>query len=109
MDDQTSPSVAIETLGCKLNTADSERLAREFIGKGYTVVDSDERADIYIVNTCTVTHRADRKARQAERGEAVGELRDELARRVVEPPPARGGRAAAAEGVYQARVCLVRI
>ncbi len=67
MDDQTSPSVAIETLGCKLNTADSERLAREFIGKGYTVVDSDERADIYIVNTCTVTHRADRKARQALR------------------------------------------
>ncbi len=58
-------TVAIETHGCKLNQADSEVLARRFAQVGYSVVNSDEPADIYIVNTCTVTHQADRKARQA--------------------------------------------
>jgi threonylcarbamoyladenosine tRNA methylthiotransferase MtaB len=67
MNGRSFPSVAIETLGCKLNLADSDRLARDFVNKGYIVVDSEEHADVYIVNTCTVTHRADRKARQALR------------------------------------------
>ena len=60
-------TVAIETHGCKLNQADSEALARRFVQAGYQVVDPDEPADVYIVNTCTVTHQADRKARQALR------------------------------------------
>ena len=60
-------TVAIRTHGCKLNQADSETLARQFAQAGYRVVDPAEPADIHIVNTCTVTHVADSKARQALR------------------------------------------
>jgi len=55
--------VAIETLGCKLNQAESETLARQFIAVGCEVVPPGEKADVYILNTCTVTHIADRKSR----------------------------------------------
>lgn len=59
--------VSIQTLGCKLNQAESERLARELAQAGYTLVSSSEQADIYVLNSCTVTNIADRKARQALR------------------------------------------
>ena len=58
---------AIETHGCKLNQADSLRLAREFVAAGYVRVSADGPADVYVLNSCTVTHVADRKARQALR------------------------------------------
>ena len=58
--------VAIHTLGCKLNQAESELLARKFAEAGYTIVSGDG-ADIYILNTCTVTHIADRKSRHLVR------------------------------------------
>lgn len=58
------PTVAIATLGCKLNQAESEELARRFNDAGYCVVQFDESADVYVVNTCSVTHIADRKSRQ---------------------------------------------
>ncbi|MCL4508615.1 MAG: tRNA (N(6)-L-threonylcarbamoyladenosine(37)-C(2))-methylthiotransferase MtaB [Chloroflexi bacterium] len=61
------PSVAIETLGCRLNQADSEELARRFLHEGYRVINDLERADVVIVNSCTVTHIADRQSRQAVR------------------------------------------
>ena len=61
------PAVAIQTLGCKLNQADSNRLAWEFIEAGFRLVAPDEPADVFVVNTCTVTHVADRKARHALR------------------------------------------
>ena len=61
------PAVAIETHGCKLNQADSESLARQFLKAGFRLVSIDEPADVYVVNTCTVTHIADRKARHALR------------------------------------------
>ncbi|MCH8108601.1 MAG: tRNA (N(6)-L-threonylcarbamoyladenosine(37)-C(2))-methylthiotransferase MtaB [Chloroflexi bacterium] len=60
-------TVAIETHGCKLNQADSSVLARQFTEAGYRLVSADEPADVYIVNTCTVTHIADRKARHSLR------------------------------------------
>ena len=60
-------TVSIQTLGCKLNQADSEALARQFIRVGYKIVAPSEPADICVVNTCTVTHVADSKARQALR------------------------------------------
>ena len=60
-------SVFIETHGCKLNQADSQALARQFAGAGCGAASEREDADIYILNTCTVTHVADRKARQAVR------------------------------------------
>ncbi len=57
--------VLIETHGCKLNTADSQRLANEFARTGYEIASSDEIPDVFVLNTCTVTHVADKKARQA--------------------------------------------
>ena len=59
--------VSILTHGCKLNQSDSDTLAREFQDAGYRVVGPSDQADVYVVNTCTVTHVADRKARRALR------------------------------------------
>ena len=61
-------NVAIHTHGCKLNQADSEVLALQFIEAGYKIVDGAEAADVVVLNTCTVTATADAKARQALRG-----------------------------------------
>jgi threonylcarbamoyladenosine tRNA methylthiotransferase MtaB len=55
--------VAIQTIGCKLNQAESECLARRFLEAGYQLVPPDASPDIYVLNTCTVTHIADRKCR----------------------------------------------
>jgi len=55
--------VALYTLGCKLNQAETESLADRFGEAGYQIVAPNEKADIYIANTCTVTHVADRKSR----------------------------------------------
>lgn len=55
--------VAFYTLGCKLNQAETESLAANFSRAGYHLVPHDDIADIYIANTCTVTHIADRKSR----------------------------------------------
>ena len=60
-------TVSIQTHGCKLNIADTEALARRLMQAGYLVVGPSQKADICIVNTCTVTHVADGKARQALR------------------------------------------
>lgn len=57
----------IETFGCKLNQAESESLQRNLISAGYRPAAAMESADVLIINTCTVTHIADRKARQAVR------------------------------------------
>ena len=65
--DKRVPTVAIETHGCKLNQADSLELASEWGRAGFRLIGEDEPADVYVVNTCTVTHLADRKARQALR------------------------------------------
>ena len=59
--------VVIHTHGCKLNQADSSILARQFRQFGYTLVEEVSNADIYVLNTCTVTATADSKARQSLR------------------------------------------
>src|SRR4030043_384507 len=56
-------TVAVDSLGCKLNQAEIQQLARKLEASGYRLVDPAEKADIYILNTCTVTHIADRKSR----------------------------------------------
>ena len=61
------PTVAIETHGCKLNQADSGLLTSQFMEAGYRLVPASEPADVYVLNSCTVTHVADRKARHALR------------------------------------------
>ena len=60
-------TVMLETHGCKLNQADTQLLTRELATAGYGVARKSEDADVYVLNTCTVTHVADRKARQAVR------------------------------------------
>ncbi|MFC1994834.1 tRNA (N(6)-L-threonylcarbamoyladenosine(37)-C(2))-methylthiotransferase MtaB [Chloroflexota bacterium] len=55
--------VALDSLGCKLNRAEIETLARQLAAAGYRLVPLNEQADVYILNTCTVTHIADRKSR----------------------------------------------
>jgi threonylcarbamoyladenosine tRNA methylthiotransferase MtaB len=55
--------VALDSLGCKLNQAETELLARQLAQAGYRLVSLSDRADVYILNTCTVTHIADRKSR----------------------------------------------
>jgi len=64
---QGRPSVAIETHGCKLNQADTAVLAARFEAAGFSLVGTDEPVDVYLVNSCTVTHVADRKARRSIR------------------------------------------
>src|SRR5579864_907843 len=64
MTSRTSLRVAFTTLGCKVNQSETDLLARQFTAAGYECVPFDQKADVYVVNTCTVTHVADRKSRQ---------------------------------------------
>ncbi len=57
-------TVSFFTLGCRVNQYESHSLAEQFKAAGWLVVPEDDIADVYIVNTCTVTHLADRKSRQ---------------------------------------------
>lgn len=57
-------SVALHNLGCKVNAYEMDFMQQMLQEKGYKIVSFDEAADIYIVNTCTVTNIADRKSRQ---------------------------------------------
>ena len=57
-------TVAFYTLGCKVNQYETNAMEQQFIKNGYEIVDNTEKADIYIVNTCTVTNMAERKSRQ---------------------------------------------
>ncbi|MGL6173595.1 MAG: tRNA (N(6)-L-threonylcarbamoyladenosine(37)-C(2))-methylthiotransferase MtaB [Cellulosilyticaceae bacterium] len=58
---------AFYTLGCKVNQYDTEAVVESFKSSGYESVSFSEYADVYVVNTCTVTHLSDRKCRQALR------------------------------------------
>jgi len=60
-------SVAFYTLGCKLNYSETSAIGRLFEGKGYPEVKFEEGADIYVINTCSVTDFADRKCRKVVR------------------------------------------
>ncbi len=55
---------AVATLGCKVNQADSESISEQMSAAGFIQRDFEDKADIYIVNTCTVTHLGDRSSRQ---------------------------------------------
>ena len=56
--------VAFHTLGCKLNFSETATISRDFIRHGFEKVDYRDEADIYVLNTCSVTENADRKARK---------------------------------------------
>ncbi len=56
--------IAFITLGCKVNQYETNGMAQKFKKAGYEIVEHHEKADIYIINTCTVTNMSDRKSRQ---------------------------------------------
>lgn len=60
-------SVAFHTLGCKLNYAETSTLKRQFSGQDFGIVPFDSRADVYVINTCSVTQDANRDCRKAVR------------------------------------------
>ncbi len=57
-------SVSFCTLGCKVNQYETEAMAKLFLNAGYEIKEFDEKCDIYVINTCTVTSMGDRKSRQ---------------------------------------------
>lgn len=57
-------SAAFHTLGCKVNAYETEAMKQKLLEAGYTLRSFDERADVYVINTCSVTNIADRKSRQ---------------------------------------------
>lgn len=61
---KTIKNVAFHNLGCKVNSYELDVVQQKFEEKGYCIVPFDQNADIYIINTCTVTNIADRKSRQ---------------------------------------------
>lgn len=62
---ETTPKkVAFYTLGCKLNFSETSTIARSFEGEGFERVDFEEKADVYVINTCSVTENADKQFKQ---------------------------------------------
>lgn len=59
--------VAFYTLGCKLNFAETSTIGEQFLQNGFEIVDYNENADVYVINTCTVTENAEKECRQIVR------------------------------------------
>ncbi len=59
--------VAFQTYGCKLNFAETSTISKSFRDKGYQVVDFKEEADVYVINSCTVTDNAEKRCKEAVR------------------------------------------
>ena len=57
-------TVAFYTLGCKVNQYETNAMIQKFIENDYEIIDFEQKADIYVINTCTVTNMSDRKSRQ---------------------------------------------
>ena len=61
---ENKKKVAFYTLGCKLNFSETSTIARDFLNEGFERVDFEEIADIYVINTCSVTDNADKQFKQ---------------------------------------------
>lgn len=59
--------VALHTLGCKLNFSETAAIGKQFTTRGFSVVDFSDHADVYVLNTCSVTENAERECRQVIR------------------------------------------
>ncbi|MCR5205077.1 MAG: tRNA (N(6)-L-threonylcarbamoyladenosine(37)-C(2))-methylthiotransferase MtaB [Lachnospiraceae bacterium] len=64
MENKRSYKAALLSLGCKVNSYETEKIREDLVLKGFEIVDFSEAADVYIINTCSVTNIADRKSRQ---------------------------------------------
>ena len=60
----TKPSIAFHTLGCKLNFSETSTLSRQFDKEGYIKKEFQQEADVYVINTCSVTENADKECKQ---------------------------------------------
>ena len=63
MENFTTKTAAFHTLGCKLNFAETSTIARQLTGAGYQKVSFDDAANVYIINTCSVTDNADKECK----------------------------------------------
>ncbi len=66
-DKRNDNKVAFYTLGCKLNYSETSTIGNQFLEKGFNIVDFNEQADIYVINTCSVTDNTDKECRQIVR------------------------------------------
>ena len=57
------PKVAFYTLGCKLNFSETSTIARDFVANGYQKVELEDKPDVFVINTCSVTENADKKCK----------------------------------------------
>ena len=64
---QKQARVAFYTQGCKLNFSETSTISRQFQNEGYQKVDFKDKADIYVINTCSVTENADRECKRIVR------------------------------------------
>ena len=64
---ENSKTVAFQTYGCKLNFAETSSISKNFLDKGYEIVDFKETADVYVINSCTVTDNAEKRCKEAVR------------------------------------------
>lgn len=62
-----TPKVAVHTLGCKLNYAETSTIQQQFLDRGFAVASSAQEADVFILNTCSVTENAEKECRQLVR------------------------------------------
>src|SRR3982751_6008043 len=60
-------TVAFHTLGCKLNFSETSTLSRQLEAEGFMKKEFDDKADVYVINTCSVTENADKECRQLVR------------------------------------------
>lgn len=64
MEKKTRKIVGFHTLGCKVNQSETEAMTALFLHRGYELGEFEQYCDVYVINTCTVTHAGDRKSRQ---------------------------------------------
>ena len=64
IENKNNKIISFITLGCKVNQYETNAMAQKFKEKGYKVIEGETKADIYVINTCTVTNMSDRKSRQ---------------------------------------------
>ena len=85
---QTYMKVAICTLGCKVNQYETQALEQELLHRGHTLVDFEETADAYVVNTCSVTAVSDKKSRQMIRKLREARMLDKRQELIAKTPAA---------------------
>ncbi len=64
---EKTKKVAFQTYGCKLNFAETSSISKSFLEEGYEMVDFKEKADVYVINSCTVTENAEKRCKEAIR------------------------------------------